>query len=242
MAKNTLLMLSSMDTYYEMHCTIRSPLEGVDDPTHPDRPKWALQIATTSVQCFHDLEESNPSHRSWMPHIVWAIIPETVMKRGNAWRYCSGKLEARGAVAKGLGRGVVCWRNFGTTSTRGVKKRPLGTKKSRKKELAVPTGEKTVETTWKTSGCKQLLEMLGVREKRLRSNPRANRQSSALAKFGRIKSSRHTTKHENEQQKAELSHTCKQLFERMYCGSIKRLYNSLGQIQLDAWNALVDPS
>ena len=201
-----------------------------------------VDIAVASVACFHDLEESNPSHRSAMPHITWAIVPEIIKKRGNIWRFCSGKLEARGAVAKGLGRGVVCWRNFGTTSSRGVKKRALGTAKSRKKKLAVPTSEKIVTTTWKTSGCKQLLEMLGVREKRLRANPMAERGSTALSKFGRIKAVRHTTKHETDQQQAAMTHNCKQLFELMYRGKLKRLYNSLGETQLDAWNALINMS
>ena len=239
MAANALLMLSSMDTYGVMHTTLRTPPPLVDDPAHEDRVEWALNIATTSVACFHDLEESNPSHRSAMPHIVWAVVPEFVMKRGNLWRYSSGKLEARGAVAKRLGRGVVCWRNLGTTSTRGVKKRAVGTKKSRKKKLAVLDTEKAVTTTWKTSGCKQLLEMLGLRERRLRANPQASRASSALSKFGRIKATRHTIKHENAQQKAHHSYTCLQLFEKMYRGQLKRLYNSLGVMQLDAWNALV---
>ena len=239
MAENVLLMLSSMDTYNAMHTNLRSPLPMVDDPAHEDRAEWALNIAITSVACFHDLEESNPSHRSAMPHTVWAVVPEFVMQRGNIWRYSSGKLEARGAVAKRLGRGVVCWRNFGTVSTRGVKKRALGTKKSRKKFLAVLDTEKAVTTTWKTSGCKQLLEMLGLREKRLRVNPHVSRASSALSKFGRIKASRHTIKHENAQQKAHLSYTCKQLFEKMYRGQLKRLYSNLGIMQLEAWNALV---
>ena len=240
MATQLLLMISSMDTYQAMHETIRSPPACVDDPDDPARDSWAVEIAVTSVRCFHDLEESNPSHRSWMPHITWAIVPEIVKERGNIWRFASAKLEARGAVAKCLGRGVVCWRNLGTTSSRGIKKRPLGTVKSRKKKLVVPTGEKTVSTTWKTSGCKQLLEMIGVREKRHRSDPTASRASTSLSKFGRIRAARNTIKHEADHQKAAGTYTCLHLFEIMYRGKLKRLYNNLGEIQLDAWNALAD--
>ena len=117
---------------------------------------------------------------------------------------------------------------------------PLGTVKSRKKKLAVPTGEKTVSTTWKTSGCKQLLEMIGVREKRHRSDPTASRASTSLSKFGRIRAARNTIKHEADPQKAAGTYTCLHLFEIMYRGKLKRLYNNLGEIQLDAWNALAD--
>ena len=97
-------MLNYYDAYYRFHITTHGPPPML---TRADREAYALRVGVDAVTVFHYLEDSNPEHKSWMPHIIWAVIPKFIAARGDIWRYSTAKLEARGAAAKALGRHVV---------------------------------------------------------------------------------------------------------------------------------------
>ena len=114
-ASTLLRMLDGNDAYERFH--VHSHLPGPPASSAITAPSalqeeadtFALKFAVTAVDMIHYIEDSNPDHKSWMAHIAWAVMPEFLSK-GMSWQYCTGKLEARGAAAKRIGRTTVCWR------------------------------------------------------------------------------------------------------------------------------------
>lgn len=231
-AKTLLAILDGNESYYQFH--IHSHLPGPTSSAPQDeRDAHALQFAVLAVDAFHCVEASNPDHKSWMPHITWAVMPE-FLADGRSWQHCTGKLEARGAAAKRIGRSVVCWRKQKSAECRRyIKKR--GTIKQRKAGTP-PAGEGSpFSQGYSSSGHRQVLENIGLREQLLRAQ--TTRKSKKLSQLGRIQSPRQTQKLEAESLYA--SHacpfTCREMFEHMFFGRFARLYDVHGVKDPAAW-------
>ena len=204
-------------------------------PTKTEKEEHALAVGVTSVTAFHYLEASNPEHRSWMPHIIWAVIPKFIAERGNIWRFSTAKLEARGAAAKRIGRAIVCWRKRKLgASTRTISK--LSTIASREAG-EVRTGTTTFQQTYSSTGEKQLLENIGLREQQLREGN--DRKSRKLSQLGRLSAPRVTAKH-HEASLAEtgVPFTCAEVLEAIVRGHIARPYTARGKTVPEAFRQL----
>ena len=242
--KTLLGMLDGNEAYLQFHHHSHLPCPSAvsvfsDPSTHQDEADaFALKFAVKAVDAFHYIEDSNPDHKSWMLHIGWAVMPE-FLARGMSWQYCTGKLEARGAAAKRVGRTTVCWRR----QTAAADRRSISKKSNAKsrKEGTPRTGESAPFTQrYKSSGHRQLLENIGLRESMLRSG--VSRKSRKLSQMGRVTAARKTEKWESQELGA--SHACpftmRQMFEYMYRGRFGRLYDVHGKKQPAAWDAYIE--
>ena len=116
---------------------------------------------------------------------------------------------------------------------RSIKKRPNA--KSRK-EGTPRTGESApFKQRYTSSGHRQLLENVGLRENMLRTG--GTRKSRKLSQLGRVTNARQTGKWGSEGLTATHAcpFTCRQMFEYMYRGRFGRLYDVHGHKQPDAW-------
>ena len=184
--KSLLRMLDGNEAYLQFHLTAHQPSLSASLSVDPaaqqeEADAFALQFAVKAVDAFHYLEDSNPDHKSWMPHITWAVMPEFLSRR-MSWNFCTGKLEARGAAAKRIGRTTVCWRRqTQKADMRSIRKKPNA--KSRK-EGTPRTGEsQPFEQRYSSSGHRQMLENIGLREDMLRAG--LSRKSCRLLTPGR---------------------------------------------------------
>ena len=119
-----LRMLDGNDSYetFHKHAHLPGPQpSSFADPAtqQEEADAFALKFAVTAVDMTHYIEDSNPDHKSWMFHITWAVMPEFAAKL-RTWQHCTGKLEARGAAAKRVGRTTVCWRKQTRTADRST--------------------------------------------------------------------------------------------------------------------------
>ena len=242
-AQTLLRMLDGNDAYlrFHIHAHLPGPSASVcSDPAaqQSEADAFALKFAVTAVEAFHFVEDSNPDHKSWMPHITWAVMPEFLSRR-MSWQYCTGKLEARGAAAKRIGRTTVCWRKQTERADRRSIKKKANAKS--RQDGTPRTGEsQPFRQRYKSSGHRQLLENVGLRENMLRAG--LSRKSRKLSQMGRVTSSRQTEKWEPEELSAAHAcpFTCRQMYEYMYRGRFGRLYDVHGKKQPSAWEAYLD--
>ena len=239
LAVSCLRMLDAYEAYYTFHYTTHTPPPAM--LTAADKEAYALRVGVTAVTAFQHLEDSNPEHKSWMPHIIWAVLPKFIADRGDCWRYSTAKLEARGAAAKTLGRRVVCWRRRSGPSMRTIAKRPINPKARKRKGRENRPPAQPFSQSYSSTGEQQLLEMVGLREIELR---RGNtRKARKLGQLGRVTAARTTPKFHTSPlaEGSPPPFTCRDVFDAMLRDVLPAPYDMHGRknpiafAQLEMW-------